>query len=371
MNNSREKWSLPIVPRNQDSGSATMARVARASVHEIRCPAVVNHSLHRWSLLLPALCAVLLFLQPPAFCADQTEPLRVSLLPQWLPQAQFAGYMVAKEKGFYREAGLDLTLMRGGPEHQTLELLQKGQTTFSVQWLSTAVKARADEIPIVNIGQMIQHSALLLVAKKGTGIKTVGDLNEKKVGCWQGDFQIQPRALFRMHDLTAKLIPMYTTVNLFLKGGVSAMAAMWYNEYHTIINSGLNEDELTVFFFSKMGLNFPEDGLYCLEETYRSHPEACARLTEASLKGWLYAFEHQDEALDIVMKYADAASTGTNKAHQRWMLARMKDLIIPDGDTAGLGKLKEKDFDKVGEVLKDLKMITHVPAFKEFYRGPH
>jgi NitT/TauT family transport system substrate-binding protein len=320
--------------------------------------------------VLAALCAFLYLFQAPACLAGETEEFAVTLLPQWIPQAQFAGYMVAKDKGFYRDAGLNVTLMRGGPEHPPLELLRKGQITFCIQWLSTAVRSRVDGVPLVNIGQIVQHSALLLVAKKSSGIKTVGDLDGRNVGCWQGDFRIQPLALFRMNDLSVKLIPMYSTVNLFLRGGVSAMAAMWYNEYHTIINSGLNEDELSVFFFSKLGLNFPEDGLYCLEDTYRAHPDACARLTEASLKGWLYAFEHQDEAVDIVMKYADAASTGTNKAHQRWMLARMRDLILPDGDRAALGRLQEKDYDHLAEVLKDMNLISHKPSFKEFYRGP-
>ena len=115
------------------------------------------------------------------------------------------------------------------------------------------------------------------------------------------------------------------------------MSAMWYNEYHTIFNSGINADDLTLFFFSQFGLNFPEDGIYCTEETFRKDPEMCAAFVRASIKGWLYAFDNQEEAMDIVMKHAKSAHTGTNRAHQRWMLARMKDLIIPDGDSSGLG----------------------------------
>ena len=111
------------------------------------------------------------------------------------------------------------------------------------------------------------------------------------------------------------------------------MSAMWYNEYHTILNSGLNPDDLTLFFFSRLGLNFPEDGIYCMEKTLREDPESCEAFVQASIKGWLYAFENQDDALNIVMKHAKAAHTGTNKAHQRWMLARMKELIMPEGDT--------------------------------------
>jgi NitT/TauT family transport system substrate-binding protein len=145
---------------------------------------------------------------------------------------------------------------------------------------------------------------------------------------------------------------------------------MWYNEYHLVLNSGLEPDELTLLFFSDLGLNFPEDGLYCLEETYRSDPELCARFLRASLTGWLYAFEHQEEALDLVMRYANAANTGTNRAHQRWMLARMKDIILPEANREGMGKLKMEDYRVVGETLQSLKMVESIPPFHEFYRGP-
>lgn len=302
--------------------------------------------------------------------AADKELFRVSLLPQWIPQAQFAGYMVAQEKGFYRDAGLDLTLLRGGPDSPVIDMLAKREATFCVQWLSTAIRARTDGVPLVNIGQIVQRSALMLIAKKSSGIRKLTDLDGKNVGCWEGDFRIQPLALFRMHDLTVRLVPMYETVNLFLKGGVSAVAAMWYNEYHTIINSGLNKDELTTFFFADLGLNFPEDGLYCLEETFKTRPEVCKKFVDASLKGWVYALEHQEDALNIVMKAAREASTGTNRAHQRWMLSRMLDLIFEHGDRSGLGKLKQADYDRVAGVLKDLQLIRTVPAFDEFYHGP-
>ena len=95
----------------------------------------------------------------------------------------------------------------------------------------------------------------------------------------------------------------------------------------------------------------------------------CASLVSASLKGWIYAFEHQEEAIDIVMKYANAANTGTNRAHQRWMLQRMKDLILPGGKRTEMGKLKREDYLKVGAALKSLDIVQHLPTFEDFYQG--
>jgi NitT/TauT family transport system substrate-binding protein len=107
-----------------------------------------------------------------------------------------------------------------------------------------------------------------------------------------------------------------------------------------------------------------------MEETLQSDPALCKGFVEASLKGWLYAFEHEQEALDIVMRRAQAAHTGTNRAHQRWMLARMKDLILPSGDRTRLGKLWQADYELVGGVLKDSYLIDYLPKFEDFYRGP-
>lgn len=312
--------------------------------------------------------AVLMSVSGPAVCAEK-KAIQVSLLPQWSPQAQFAGYMVALEKGFYRQAGIDLILMRGGPEILNIDLLKKGECTFATAWLSTGIQQRSSGARIVNLAQIIQRSALMLVARKSSGIKVPSDLQGRKVGLWGGDFQIQPLAFFVRNKLKVEIIPLYGTSNLFLKGAVDVMSAMWYNEYHQILLSGVNEDELSTFFFSDFGLNFPEDGIYCLEETYRSNPDLCVRMVEASLKGWLYAFDHDQEALDIVMKYAAAAHTGTNRAHQRWMLARMRDLIIPSGNRAVLGKLQPEDYSKVVLVLKDLDLIKNAPGFSDFYKG--
>ena len=294
---------------------------------------------------------------------------KVSLVPQWIPQAQFAGYMMALEKGFYREAGLDLTLLRGGPDNPPFEALRTGKATFCTDWVSAGIRNRASGMPVVNIGQITQRSALMLIAKKRSGIKSIRDLDGKKIGLWGGNFQVQPMAFFRKYDLSVTTVPLYSTVNLFLKGAVEAVSAMWYNEYHIILNSGYDADELTLFFFSDFGLNFPEDGLYCLEETYRADPDLCKRFVNASLRGWLYAFENQAETVDLVMKYADAAHTGTNTSHQRWMLARMKDLMLPDGNKNNLGKLNQKDYTTVADTLKLLHLIEDIPAFHDFYRG--
>jgi NitT/TauT family transport system substrate-binding protein len=295
---------------------------------------------------------------------------KVSLIPLWIPQAQFAGYMLALEKGFYAEAGLDVTILRGGPGVNPIEMVKSGAATFGIAWLSSAMEERAAGARLVNLAQIVQRCALLIVADRRRAIRTLQELQNKKVGLWGGDLSIPPRVFFQKHHVSVTVIPNYTTVNLFLRGGVDAMAAMWYNEFHLLLNSGLDRDELTVFFLKDEGVNFPEDGIYCLQGTVDSDPAMCDGFTRASLKGWLYAFSHKEEALDIVMKHAGRGNTETNRAHQAWMLARMEDLILPGNDRAVFGRLDPVAFDEVGQVLVGYGTVNRVPDFEAFYRGP-
>ncbi|MCX5828063.1 MAG: ABC transporter substrate-binding protein [Deltaproteobacteria bacterium] len=295
-----------------------------------------------------------------------SELRTMTFLPQWLPQAQFAGYYVAYEKGLYSKHGIDLKILKGGPDFPTGEMLGKNRTDFTTMFLSEAIQQRDKKIRLVNIGQLMQRSGFILVAKKGSGISKPADLQNKKVSMWP-NFQIQPRAFFRKYGIEVKPVSQGATVNLFLRGGVDAASAMWYNEYHTIISSGINEDELTTFFFDRYGLNFPEDGIYVLKETYERDRELCCKFVKASLAGWKYAFEHPDEATDIVMKYIKDAHAGGNRVHQRWMLTRIKDLMQQVDPKVPIGALNPKDYDTVAGELQKSGLIQTILPFGEFY----
>ncbi len=302
--------------------------------------------------------------------ADGEVLKRAVFLPQWAPQAQFAGYYTALQKGIYRKHGIDLTILPGGAHRPASRYLETGRAQFVTAWLSSALEMRDRGLKLVNIGQVVQRSALILVAKKESGIDKPADLEGRKVGLPRGDFEIQPRAFFERERLHIRPVRQSFSVNLFLRGGVDATSAMLYNEYHTIINAGINPEELTTFSFADLGLNFPEDGIYTLEETLRRDPELAHAFVKASLEGWLYAFSHPEEALDIVLQYEAEAKIPANRAHQRWMLARMKELIFPaKGETAGLGVLREADYALVARELKKRRLIKSIPDFGDFSRG--
>lgn len=303
--------------------------------------------------------------------SEQSPPVSCKLLPLWSPQAQFAGYYMALEKGFYLNHGIDMTILRGGAGCSGREYLVDGRADFAVLWLTSAIRQSCEGPGVVHLGQIIPRCSMMLVAKADSGIRNPLDMNGKKVGVWPGDLAIPPQAFFKKHGVRVREIPQSYTVNLFLRGGVDVASAMWYNEYHAILNTGVDPDELRVFSLADYNLDYPEDGLYMLQSAYRKNPALGAACFKASLDGWRYAFEHPEEALDVVIRYRREASIRANRTHQRWMLSRMKDLIMPVLGQGDDGRLKRSDFDAVSTFLLESGLIDEVPSFGDFTGNRH
>ncbi len=310
-----------------------------------------------WVLLS---CSRALAVEPPGL-------KKISFLPQWLPQAQFAGYYMAQHKGYYRAHGIELTIIQGGPSRSPTEYLKEKKADIVTLWLSSALQLTAQGVDVVNVGQIMPRSALMLVAKTSSGIKTPADMNGKKIALWPADFQIQPKAFFDKFDLTVQIVTTESPVNLFLRDGVQVSSLMWYNEYHTLINSGLDPQEMQLFSFDDYGLNFPEDGLYLLRETFEKDREAACAFAAASMEGWHYAFAHPEEAVDLMVSIMEAAHIPANRVHQRWMLDRIRDLTMPDAKGHQMGDLQVEDYQRVGDVLVANGLIKSVPPFASFF----
>lgn len=295
------------------------------------------------------------------------KPLRLILL--WMPQAQFAGYYVALEKGIYRDYGLDVRIIRGGPDRDGVDYLERGEADVAILFLSGALLARNRDVPLVHLGQVVNRSNLMLVGWKDKGVTDNLALDGKRVSLWGGAFQADFMTFFAASGVRPQIIPQYYSVNLFLAKGVDACSVMYYNEYHTLFQAGVDENELTAMFMRDYGGGFPEDGIYCLAETLSARQEEYAAFVAASLAGWQYAAANQEEALDIVMKYVQEANLPTNRAHMRWMLEKILPTIIPGEESAWeYGRLSPEDYRRAVEILKQYELITAAPSY-EALRG--
>jgi len=293
----------------------------------------------------------------------------VTFQPQWLPQAQFAGFYVAHKKGFYTDYGLDVRIENGGQEMPSPQMLATGRVNIATMFLTSALREYDHGTELVNLAQLSQKSAQLLVAKKSHGINKVSDINGKRVGIWFSDFMEPPKIFLKIHKLNVTDVPIGWTVNLFMRDGIDMMNMMLYNEYDVIINSGVNPEELTVFPLADYGVNIPEDGIYCTKEYYEQNKDIAEDFAAASLDGWLYALHHEDETLAIVLEYQKRAHLPANIPHQRWMLAKMKELILAKPNQYGI--LTEQDFNFSTQVMYNNNFITHIPKYAEFALNVH
>ena len=259
-------------------------------------------------------------------CIVQAQ--RIVFTPQWTPQSQFAGYYIAQDKGYYKDAGLEVEFQHPSVSYSALNRLMEGSSDIITSQLTQAMIAIDRGIPMVHALQTSQQNALVLLGRSDS-IRTIEDLRKKKVGVWKVGFGELAYIMNAELRLGIKWIPFLEGTNLFISGAIDATLAMSYNEYLQIRVSGY-EDKIPIRL-AETEYNYPEDGLYVSLDFYRRYPEKVKAFVEASRKGWEWAHEHPEEALDIVMNWAEKEQIHTNRIFQRWMLEesfRLEDGVV-------------------------------------------
>ncbi|WP_170461880.1 ABC transporter substrate-binding protein [Ruegeria arenilitoris] len=299
--------------------------------------------------LLTGAIAALGFAASSAFAADE-----VTLQLKWVTQAQFAGYYVAKDKGFYEEEGLDVTILPGGPDIAPTQVIAGGGADVTVEWMPAALAAREKGLPLVNIAQPFKSSGMMLTCWKDAGISSPEDLKNRTLGVWffGNEFPFMSWMSQLGIDTGGKsengveVLKQGFNVDPLLQRQADCISTMTYNEYWQVIDAGVSPDELVTFKYEEQGVATLEDGLYVLEENL-SDPafvDKMERFVRASMKGWKYAEENPDEAAEIVLEN-DATGAQTEE-HQKRMMGEIAKL------TAGSnGALDPADFERTVNTL--------------------
>jgi NitT/TauT family transport system substrate-binding protein len=278
---------------------------------------------------------------------------KVTLQLKWVVQAQFAGYLVAKDKGFYKEAGLDVTIKPGGPDIAPPQVIAGGGADVVVEWMPAALAAREKGVALVNIAQPFKRSGMMLTCRAETGIKTPADLKGRTLGVWffgnEYPFMSWMAKLGNKTDGTAggvKVLKQGFNVDPLLQKQADCISTMTYNEYWQVIDGGIPADKLVVFKYEDQGVATMEDGLYALEAKLGDpkFSERMAKFVKASLKGWEYARANPAEAVKIVL--ANDATGAQTEKHQARMLGEINKLT--EGST---GKLDPADYERTVKTL--------------------
>ena len=242
---------------------------------------------------------------------------RFVFTPQWTAQAQFAGYYVAQEMGFYKEAGIDVEIVHPSATLSAMNRMRNNESQATTLQLCQAMEIIDGGIPLVNILQTSMNNAMVIVSRRG-----VDPLTQKgaRVGIWSVGFGQLAICMSLKDGLDYEWIRFATNVNLFIKGAIDATLAMSYNEYYQLVQAGYEMTDTNVYRFCDHGYNVQEDGVYMTREYYEKHKEQAHKFAEASRRGWEWAAEHPEETLDIVMKYVKEDNIVTNRTLQRLML---------------------------------------------------
>jgi NitT/TauT family transport system substrate-binding protein len=283
-----------------------------------------------------------------AFAADE-----VRLQLQWVTQAQFAGYYVALENGYYGEEDLDVTVLPGGPDIAPPQVLAGGGADAMLNWMPSALAAREKGLPVVNIAQPFKSSGLMLTCWKDTGITGPQDFKGKTIGVWFFGNEYPFLSWMSQEGISTNggddgvtVLKQGFNVDPLLQRQADCISTMTYNEYGQVLDAGVGEDELVTFKYEDMGVATLEDGIYVLEENLSdpAFKDKMVRFVRASMKGWKWAEENPMEAAMIVL---DNDETGAQtEAHQVRMMGEIAKL------TAGSnGALDPADFDRTVATL--------------------
>lgn len=301
--------------------------------------------------------------------ALEIQAQKLTFVPQWTPQSQFAGYYLALEKGFYAEEGLDVEIIHTGINSTKTpqDLLLDGTAQLAGMQLIQAAVARADGAPVVNVMQLTQRSGLSCVSR--TPISKPEDLDGLKVGRWKGGYSEFCDIMECYKGIKVNWIPFINGINLYIFGAVDATLCYNYSELIALKLAVGDIPEDHIISFADFGYNCPEDGLYTTDACYASEKPAIDKFVKASKRGWDYVREHKEEALDIVMAYCEKNHIVTNRAHQMLMLDAYLSLQVnPQTGKADYSPVPRHIFGEMEEALLNTGYITRNVNYNEIIK---
>jgi NitT/TauT family transport system substrate-binding protein len=293
--------------------------------------------------------------------SGQLTPVKLQL--QWVTQAQFAGYFAAVEKGFYKDAGLDVQILEGGVDIVPQTVLAQGQADFAIAWVPKALQSREQGAAITDVGQVFQRSGTLQVSFKDKNIATAANLKGKKVGNWGfgNEFELfagmTKAGLDPSKDVT--LVQQQFDMQALLKGDIDAAQAMIYNEYAQVLEAEnpdtgqlYTPEDFNAIDWNKEGTAMLQDAIWANTEKLESdkaYQDTTVKFLKASFQGWMHCRENAEECRDIVV----ARGSKLGASHQLWQMNEINKLIWPSPN--GIGMVDKAAWDQTVKIAQETR----------------
>ena len=299
---------------------------------------------------------------------------KVTLQLKWVAQAQFAGYYAAKARGYYRQAGLDVTLKLGGPDISPEQVVLGKQAEFGINWMPSLLAQRDTGNNLVNIAQVYTRSGTTEVTWRKDGYNSICALKGKKYGVWILGNEFEQQAALVKCGLDPKkdvtLVKQNFDMVAFLKHEIDAASAMTYNELAQVLETK-NPDtgklyqlsDLRIFKMSGLGTGMLQDGIFVRGDwiSNKANQALAVKFLTASLKGWIYCRDHLRACVQTVL----SNGTALGKGHQTWQMNEVNALIWPN--KLGVGVIDPAAFKTTADIAYKFKVIKK-PATAAAYR---
>jgi NitT/TauT family transport system substrate-binding protein len=268
-----------------------------------------------------------------SLCTPALADEAVTLRLKWLNQAQFAGFYVAQEKGYYKAEGIDVNIQPGGPDFPSVQMVTGGNEQFGVTGADQILIARSKGVPVVAIAVIYRRNPFVLFSLAKSGIKTPADYIGKKVGVKiGGNEELIYRAVLAKAGIdSSKLteIPVKFDLTPLLAGNIDVWPGYLINEVIAAKEKGF---EVNVVYPSDYGIDLYADTLFTTEKVLKERPELVKKFVAATLKGWNTAIAAPEEAAKITVKFGGEKLTYD---HELAMMRASIPLLKPDGKPVG------------------------------------
>src|SRR5579859_881804 len=338
------------------------------SVRKVMRILTKERTMKRLGLTLLGLVTMVGVVALPAGAQSLTK---VTLQLKWVDQAQFAGYYAAVDQGFYKNQGLDVTLLPGGPDVIPEQVVAGGKANFGLDWLPSLLATREQGANIVNVAQVFARSGMREVSFKSKNISSVADLKGHFVGVWLGGNQFELFAALVKNKMDpenagdADIVSQPFDMSLLLKGQVDAAAAMTYNEYAQVLEQPnpatgklYSPDDLNVIDFNKEGTAMLEDGIFANGDwlSQAGNTDVATKFLAASFQGWAYCRDNVDDCVKSTL----ARGTALPKGHQTWQMNEINKLIWPN--TLGIGIMDPVLYKQTVDIALKYKVVSKQPS---------
>ena len=270
-------------------------------------------------------------------CTQVNGADKISIQLKWYHKYQFAGYYAAQLQGYFKEEGLTVELIEGGPEINHQHQLINAKSQYAVVG-SEAVSSLAVGAPLILVTSIFQHAPEVLMTLKSNEILTLQDLKGKNVMLDELGVGGQIKAMLRSHGLEEGDYQSFEydgDVFNLANQKVIAMYGYVSNEPYQLKQLGFPID---VFSPKDFGVDFYGDTLATTQQELANHPERVASVRRAVIRGWIYAIEHPEELIDYALSLKTNNPGPYDLAHQNNEAQKTIELIdasnIPIGNTS-------------------------------------